>query len=104
MTWDLDQVNRWMLDTANDDHGIIYAAGFGEYVKIGFTKGSDARGRIATLQTSCPEKLTIYAEIKGPRCQEREIHRLFGRLQTAGEWFRKTPELMLYVAKLDDRP
>lgn len=64
-----------------------------DYYKIGYTGHKDATKRMAQLQTSCPLKLILVAEMEGNEIKESELHRKFYEYRTDGgeEWF-KIPE------------
>lgn len=59
-------------------------------VKIGYTSSSDASGRLASLQTGSPHKLSILAVVPGPDSLEKRLHREFSRSRLSGEWFSHT--------------
>jgi hypothetical protein len=67
--------------------GFIYVAGFGPYVKIGYT-GKDIDRRLNQLRTGAPEPLVLYAVAHGTRYDEGRLHERFGDLRLQGEWFR----------------
>lgn len=76
--------------------GIIYVVGFGNYVKIGFTAGP-LPYRVRALQTACPEKLTVYATLKGDRAAETALHSRFAAHRAEGEWFRREGALAEWI-------
>lgn len=78
-------------------NGWIYIVGFLNYVKIGFTSKSSIQERIATLQTGCPEKLTVIASFKGSKQHEDGYHLRFAALNTQGEWFKREGELAAWI-------
>lgn len=67
--------------------GSIYFAGFGRYIKIGFTLGT-VEDRLRNLQTAAPELLTLHATIYGTTATEADLHRRFSRYRLRGEWFQ----------------
>jgi hypothetical protein len=80
--------------------GTIYFAGFGRYVKIGFTRGDPAH-RIKTLQTGAPAPITIYATIENATpAMEKQLHRRFRRLRLLNEWFDLTPAFQKWLLAL----
>ena len=56
-------------------------------VKIGQTRG-DVKKRLAALQTSNPERLTVRATLHADKDLEREIHEALKAHRLAGEWFQ----------------
>jgi hypothetical protein len=79
-------------------NGIIYAAGYGPYVKIGWT-GDDLRNRISGIQVGTPELLTVYGTIPGTFRMERRLHVRFAQYRLRGEWFRNEGDVRAYGAK-----
>jgi hypothetical protein len=77
--------------------GVIYFIGFGDYVKIGFTR--QLQKRLENIQTGCPEPLVVYASIPGSMKLEYELHQRFALFRLHREWFRKTPELTSFIAE-----
>ena len=82
--------------------GTIYFAGYGDYLKIGFTSGSVAT-RIRDLATGSPLPITIYATLPGSTmADERVLHKRFKRLRLQNEWFRMTDSLLAWVISVQD--
>lgn len=75
--------------------GTIYVVGFGNYVKIGYTR--DPAQRLADLQTGCPEQLTIYLHLAGSLEDEASLHRRFRAQRAKGEWFRLSGDLAKWI-------
>jgi hypothetical protein len=67
----------------------IIRMGSSNYYKIGYTSHADSSKRLAQLQTACPTRLILIAEIEGEEVTERELHRRFWEYRTDGgeEWF-----------------
>lgn len=76
-----------MLANPKRPSGTIYAIGYGDKVKIGWTSGL-ARYRLDSLQTGCPENLDLLVSRPGSRADERALHRKFAAHHIRGEWFR----------------
>jgi hypothetical protein len=76
--------------------GCVYIAGFGPYIKIGYTAGA-VEDRVSDLQTGCPEEIKIYAIIPGSRSYEARLHRRFNHLRTRREWSRREGELADWI-------
>jgi hypothetical protein len=77
--------------------GNIYFAGYGPYIKIGFTKGP-VEQRIRGLSVAAPEELVIYAVARGGVDDEKALHERFSHLHLRGEWFRHDGDLAAHVA------
>jgi DNA-binding NtrC family response regulator len=69
-------------------------------IKIGFTSKDDVSQRMATLQTACPERLTLIGMIEGGLDREKALHRLFSNHKLGGEWFDSTPRIFIYLLGL----
>lgn len=76
--------------------GTIYVAGYGPYVKIGWTMGRTAT-RLRGLQTGAPEPLVVYAELRGRLADERALHQRFAKYRLQGEWFRKVHAVRRWI-------
>lgn len=81
----------------NDRVGMIYVAGFAEYIKIGWS--ADVYIRIKTIQDGVPEPLIVYATIAGEIWQERRLHSRFASVRTRGEWFKRNEVLNRWIAE-----
>ena len=61
--------------------------------KVGLT--TDPKGRLATLQTGCPNDLVIHVAVRVPFDEAHQIehraHRLLERTRVRNEWFEATP-------------
>lgn len=79
----------------------VYFIQMGRFIKIGYA--ASAIVRLQTLQTSSPYTLKILGTIPGGPLEEKRIHDLFEHLRERGEWFRKTPDLLEYIAWLQTR-
>ncbi len=76
----------------------IQAATLG-LIKIGFA--TDVRGRLSTLQTSSPDRLTLIGAIydKDALAIEAELHSRFRGDRAHGEWFRPSDALVAFIAE-----
>ncbi len=74
----------------------IYVVGYGRFVKIGLSSTS-IKNRIASLQTSVPHKLTVYACLTGQLIEEAALHRRFTKYRLHGEWFKKLGDLRAWI-------
>lgn len=77
--------------------GTVYLAGFGQYVKIGFTSGTQIEYRIQEIQVGCPEKIEMLCAIPGSFKMEAALHRRFKELRLHGEWFRREGDLAVWI-------
>src|SRR5580698_4270893 len=64
-----------------------------EYVKIGFTAFTDARGRIAEIQKGCPYPFRVIVETRGGKPLEQALHAVFKEYRVRDEWFSYDGEL-----------
>lgn len=64
-------------------------------VKIGTSINPSAR--LATLQTSSPVRLHIWATCTGGRELEHRLHRRFAAHRHHGEWFHAAPEVIAFM-------
>jgi hypothetical protein len=70
-------------------------------VKIGIAK--DPASRLRNMQTGSAAVLRIIAvhACDSPAAVEAGLHRQFAHLRQHGEWFSPTPELLMFIASLD---
>jgi hypothetical protein len=61
-------------------------------VKIGFSTNLDAR--LAALETSSGERLSVLRTIPGGSSTERWLHKRYAPLRLMGEWFTFCPSMM----------
>lgn len=76
--------------------GYVYFMQMGEFIKIGWSTWPESR-RIQ-LQTSNPYDIILLGAFPGRIDQEDKAHQLFQHLRARGEWFRKSPGLLAYIA------
>lgn len=72
------------------------------FIKIG--KADDPAKRIASIQTSLPQRIKLIATIPGGHEQEKALHHRFASLRTRGEWFHAAPQIIefaTYTSALD---
>lgn len=69
-------------------------------VKIGRTTNYLAAARLTQLQIGSPYQLEFFAAVEAPAEYERELHDQFAKHALRGEWFRRAPEIMALVDKL----
>lgn len=67
-------------------------------IKVGVA--TDVTRRVAELQTGSADELILLAYTPGGFALESGIHDQFSADRIRGEWFRDTPELRAYIAKL----
>lgn len=75
--------------------GFIYFAGFGDYVKIGYSVDVDSR--MKTLQTGFPMKLVLFLVIRGTPELEKQMHKKFVKSRLRGEWFKLSYEVTEFM-------
>jgi hypothetical protein len=80
----------------------IQAEGIG-HIKIGFTDGTDADSRLATLQTGSPVPLRVLHTMPGTMEDEKNLHRRFASASAGGEWFKAIPELLAMIPEKQGR-
>lgn len=73
------------------------------YIKIGFTDGSPENRRKA-LQTGNSSGLTLLLETEGTMQDEKSLHQRFASSREIGEWFRPTPDLLLFIIEIARKP
>jgi excisionase family DNA binding protein len=74
----------------------VYVIGFAKHVKIGFTRGP-IENRMASIQTSCPQKLRVYGSFSGSKDVEHQLHHHFAAYNTNGEWFHRSGALAEWI-------
>lgn len=67
-------------------------------IKIGRT--TDLTQRIKDLCTALPFQPVLLASFNGRPSDEPDLHKRFADLRLQGEWFRRAPALMDYIAGL----
>jgi hypothetical protein len=80
----------------------VYFLRSGDRVKIGFT--TDLRTRMAALRCGNALEVQLLKVVPGGRAEEAALHRRFNhlRVKKRSEWFRAEPDLLDYIAMLDD--
>jgi Meiotically up-regulated gene 113/Helix-turn-helix domain len=74
----------------------VYVVGYGAYIKIGFSEAQDDC-RLRSLQTGCPEPLTVHIVFYGSRKLESALHGKFKAHRLNGEWFRRRGSLARWI-------
>jgi hypothetical protein len=89
------------VDLTKRPPGFLYfitSAELADYpIKIGYTDNADVSARLRTLQNGNPHKLEILASLPGSLSDERRMFERFAALRMAGEWFRRSPELVSFI-------
>ena len=67
------------------------------HIKIGYTK--DIKARLYQLSRENKDELKLLKCIRGGIKLEKQLHADFSDARVAGEWFKNTPELTLYIAR-----
>lgn len=96
----LDGKHRKVVNISNVCN--VYFISLGDKIKIGQSK--NIKRRFNALQMSCPEKLTLEANIEAYAQLEYALHELFKDDRLHGEWFKRTPRLeqIIEFAKIND--
>lgn len=79
-----------------DPTSVVYFVRVGDRIKIGTTVNLKNRLRALTLS----EK-NVAATQPGSRHEEADLHWRFRHLRLEGEWFRAAPELLEYIATME---
>jgi hypothetical protein len=81
--------------------GYLYGISNGHAIKIGWSWAHPGArgGRLAQLQTGCPDELRLLGAILGAKSEERALHARFYEHRIRGEWFRHAPEIVEYFVK-----
>ncbi len=66
-----------------------------KYCKIGYSKNPVLR--LKEVQVGCPVELMIAGIIEGDKHSEKDIHDVFGRYRTHGEWFQLRGDLKKFI-------
>ena len=69
-------------------------------VKVGRTTNLLAAARLTQLQTGSPYLLEFFAAVEAPEEYERELHDQFAKYALRGEWFRRAPQIMGAIDKI----
>lgn len=75
---------------------IYFIASESGQVKIGYSD-NNVEGRLMSLQTASPFKLSILKTINGDHIQEKLIHKKFRKYRIRGEWFNICTEILNYI-------
>jgi hypothetical protein len=75
----------------------VYFIRSGDMIKIGYSRSPE--DRMKALQTSHHTRLELIGVIPGSYQTESRLHRQFRHLKGSGEWFRATPDLLLYIRR-----
>lgn len=102
---DAKKIARMKFIEENDEQGYIYFVDCGEYTKIGFSSYHPTAngGRIASISTSIPYTLHLWAFARGPIDLEKCLHKWFGAKRIKGEWFLLTHRDRRELARLSRR-
>jgi hypothetical protein len=75
----------------------IYFIECGDFIKIGFT-GYGIEGRLRKLEGQNPYPLKLLGTIPGDKKLEAQLHTRFEKWHHHGEWFKRVPEILEFVA------
>lgn len=79
-----------------DERLITYFIASGGFIKIG--KTTNFPSRLSTLQTGCPQKITVLSLLCGIEYPEEKMHIQFREYRTHGEWFIHHPKIVTFLA------
>lgn len=79
----------------------LYAVDGGDLIKLGRSTRPDSR--LSSLQTASPVLLDVLAVVPEWLMSEARAHDKWAGLREHGEWFRATPELREWVARIGRR-
>jgi hypothetical protein len=80
-----------------DEEGSVYFIDGGEHIKIGFTRS--LASRLKKMGTDVPGGPKILLIQPGSFKTEKVVHRQFAADRVRGEWFRKSPTLLAFIAE-----
>lgn len=105
--WDMDRTVEKLLlwgILPPDDNGTIYffECETTREIKIGITSGQVEK-RMATVQTARGHKISLLATVPGTTKFERALHGRFSPHRLRGEWFRPHPDILAFIAQLQER-
>lgn len=69
-------------------------------IKLGYA--NDLATRLSSIQTALPFKVIVLADMPGTKDDERDLKIYFRQSRIRGEWFRRSPEIMEYIARILD--
>ena len=84
------------MDQAKKGDGMsyVYFIQQDEYIKIGYS--TMPYRRLGALGKRC----VLLGAVRGGRSRERHLQKLFAASRDHGEWFRRTPDLLQFIARL----
>lgn len=91
---------RCIQDLRDGKCYVYFIGGEGTPIKIGMS--FTPYERLASLQTAHWVKLSILAKVEGSFETEGAYHRQFAGSRMAGEWFKRTPELLAEIERLSE--
>ncbi len=78
------------------DNGTVYAMGYADRVKVGWT-GRTTGWRLRQMQPFYPETLIVFGSCPGTRGDEARFHGLFRLHQIRGEWFLREGAVAAWI-------
>lgn len=90
-----DDQEAWAVKPTGRDFVYFIQATKSKAIKIGYSW--DPPRRLQAIQAGHPEKLELLLQVPGTRVEEHALHRQFGSLRLAGEWFRWDASLCEYI-------
>lgn len=81
------------------DEGLCYFIGSADgHIKIGYSK--DIWRRFSEIRNGVPFEIEMLATVRGGRYREGYYHQKFAASRAFGEWFTRTPEIEVEIARL----
>lgn len=81
---------------------IYFVSAGSQFIKIGTS--FNLNERVKGLQTANPKRLKIKAVLEGGFKTESELHNMFAKAKTRGEWFKSTEELKWFIRAIQENP
>lgn len=92
------RLDELKIQTDMIEPGWVYFMEMGSFIKIGWA--SWPAQRRDTLQIGNPYDIKILGGFPGTKANEAGLHVLFAHAHHRGEWFKRSPGLLAYVAWL----
>lgn len=81
---------------------MIYFLESGDTIKIGYS--IDVQNRINGLKSGSSKKVTLLGVMDGDVKHEKILHTAFAQYRVHGEWFKKCPEILQFIAENRNPP
>lgn len=84
-----------LLNATKSEEGWVYFMACVGLIKIGYA--TSVKHRLQNIQTSSPGRVTLVGVMAGDIEHEAELHERFSWSRSHGEWFRPTPDLLVFI-------